>query len=157
MTLRQGCSRGPPHRGSRVSERQPHARRLRVARHSPCPADSASQSGNTLPSSQPGVSPAAPRWGRRGDRATGQPGAREPVTFLLKKEFREESLAGSGHTRLNTSHSAEGNGSSSFHLCYHKQQMLKIHCGLGLHSNRVSPYIIYKAMSSFPFVHGLGD
>lgn len=87
----------------------------------------------------------------------GQPGAKEPVTHLIKREFRQENLAGSGHTLLNTSHSAEGNGSSSFHLCYHKQQTLKIHCGLGLHSSSTSRYIIYKARTSFSFVNSLGD
>lgn len=87
----------------------------------------------------------------------GQPGAKEPVTHLIKREFRKERLADSGHTRLNTSHSAEGKGASSFHLCYHKQQTLKIHCGLGLHASGVSPYIIYKAMTSSPFVNILGD
>lgn len=78
----------------------------------------------------------------------GQPGAREPVAHLVKREFHEERLAGSGHTALNTSHSAEGNGSSSFHLCYHKQQMLKIHCGLDTSFR--------KRRTSFPFVSGLG-
>lgn len=87
----------------------------------------------------------------------GPPGAKEPVTHLVKKEFREESLAGSRHALLNTSHSAEGKGSSSFHLCDHKQQTLKIHCGLGLHSSGPPRYIIYKALTGFPFVNGPGD
>lgn len=73
----------------------------------------------------------------------GPPGAKEPVAQLIKRELREERLAGSGHTLLNTSHSAEGKGSSSFHLRYHKQQALKIHCGLGPHSSSTSGYIFY--------------
>lgn len=145
-------------------------------RHSPCPAGSASQFGNTLTSSQPQslihtVTPAqSPTLGQPVEpcnwtsvtwaikencgRAAGCQGASHPPH---KKGVPEESLAGSGHTLLNTSHSTKGKGSSSFHLSYHKQQTLKIHCGLGLHSSSTTRYIIYKAMTSVSFVNGLGD
>lgn len=99
-------------------------------RHSPCPAGSASQFGNTLTSSQPQslihtVTPAqSPTLGQPVEpcnwtsvtwaikencgRAAGCQGASHPPH---KKGVPEESLAGSGHTLLNTSHSTEGKGS----------------------------------------------
>lgn len=79
----------------------------------------------------------------------GQPGAKEPVSHLIKRQLREETLAGSGPSLLNTSHSAEGTGASSFHLGHHKQPALKIPCGPGLRFSFASPYIVYKATASF--------
>lgn len=72
-----GASCGPRYCASFVCECQPHARRFRAARHSPGPAGSAPQLGDTLTSSQAAVSsvppslPAAPRCSCLWNHATG--------------------------------------------------------------------------------------